>query len=250
MNKTFRKLVWPLLALCAACGSKQENSWLAIDGDSKKTNPLIISMTGFASCKASDRHDGNVGPLGSRMMENVFDLQKFIEDKSGSKTEVMASCFTSERQLMTSSSLNDWNLENPTDEEYLGQLRRTMLDFSDVYVIGHSYGGWLSMKLISDYHGPSDLIKSLYTIDPISKKLCFFNNPRDCVEAPKDISPMERQHIKDKTDLWVNPWQQKTLFLHSSSIPQADENPRFDISHWEIDNLDAIWNGMKSRLTL
>jgi hypothetical protein len=69
------------------------------------------------------------------------------------------------------------------------------------------------------------------------------------VASPKDITALERQHIKDSTNLWVNPWQQKTMFLHSSIIPQADENPRFDISHWEIDNLSSIWSGMKSRLT-
>jgi hypothetical protein len=215
----------------------------------KTTRPLVISMSGFASCKASQAHDGKVGPLGGRMMAHVFDLQKFIEEKTGEKTDIMASCFTSERQLITSSSLNSWGLENPTDEEYLGQLRRTMPDYSDIYIIGHSYGGWLSMKLMADWHGPSDLIKSLYTIDPISKKLCFFDNPTDCVAAPKDITALERQHIKDSTNLWVNPWQQKTMFLHSSIIPQADENPRFDISHWEIDNLSSIWSGMKSRLT-
>ncbi len=249
MTSACTNLVWPLLIMIAACGSRHEQSSLTNKVE-KTPKPLIISMSGFASCKASQAHDGKVGPLGSSMMAHVFDLQNFIEERTGEETHVMASCFTSERQLITSSNVVSWGLENPTDEEYLGHLRRTMVDYSDIYIIGHSYGGWLSMKLLADWDGPSDLIKSLYTIDPISKKLCFFNNPAECVVAPKDIPAPERQHIKDNTDVWVNPWQQKTMFLHSSSIPQADENPRFDISHWEIDNLSSIWSEMKSRLTL
>jgi pimeloyl-ACP methyl ester carboxylesterase len=207
-------------------------------------------MSGFSSCKESEMHGGRVGPLGSRMFEHVLDLQKFIQEKTGHIPDVFASCFDADRNLFTSASTSNWDLENPSDEEYIAKVQERMPEFSEVYVVGHSYGGWLSMKLIESWQGSPTLIKSLNTIDPISKKLCFFDTPADCLSAPKDISGPARQHIQDHTGLWVNSWQQKTIFLHSSSIRQADENPMFDVSHWEIDNHLAIWDSLKSRLSL
>lgn len=249
MCSHFKLPILSIFIALSGCGIKTRNNTSAQTSDSGTIKPLIISMSGFATCKASDRHEGEVGPLGSKMMPNIIDLSEFIEQRSGVEPTIMASCFTSERQLVTTSSAESWTLETPSDEDYISKLHNKMEEFTDVYVIGHSYGGWLSMKMIELWQGSPTLIKYLYTIDPISKRLCFFDNPKDCVSAPKDIGAEARQHIKDNTELWVNPWQQKTIFLHSSAIPQADENPRFDISHWEIDNVSDIWNGLKSRLT-
>lgn len=243
----------PFLAmslLLASCGVKSPGHVSSVSSPAPNTKPLIIGMSGFSSCKESAQHNGEVGPLGSRMFEHVLDLQKFIQEKTGHQPEVFASCFNSDRELITSASSNNWQLETPTDENYIASLHELMAEFSEVYVVGHSYGGWLSMKLIESWQGSPTLIKSLYTIDPISKKLCFFDTPSDCISAPKDISTTARQYIKDHTGLWVNPWQQKTIFLHSSAIAQADENPLFNISHWEIDNHGAIWDRFKSGLGL
>lgn len=245
----FYFVILSIVFTLSGCGPKTQDKASVLVSDRRTTKPLIISMSGFASCKTSERHEGEVGPLGSKIMPNIIDLSEFIEQRSGVEPTIMASCFTSERQLVTSSSAESWTLETPSDEDYISKIHSKLDEFTDVYVIGHSYGGWLSMKMIESWKGSPTLIKYLYTIDPISKRLCFFDNPKDCVSAPKDIGAEARQHIKDYTQLWVNPWQQKTIFLHSSAIPQADENPRFDISHWEIDNVSDIWNGLKSRLT-
>jgi len=236
--------------MIGSCGARSPGQLSSDELPGSGAKPIIIGMSGYSSCKTSDRHNGEVGPLGSGMFDHVLEMQKFILDKTGHLPQVLASCFTSEKQLITAASADDWAIETPSDEDYIAKLQQKMEESTDAYIVGHSYGGWLSMKLIESWEGSPDLIKALYTIDPISKKLCFFDTPGDCTSAPKDITPSARQHINDYTGLWVNAWQQKTIFLHSSIIPQADENPKFNISHWEIDNHVAMWDSFKSHLNL
>jgi hypothetical protein len=207
-------------------------------------------MAGFSTCKSDEKfHNGMHGPMGGRLFRNVEDLAQTIHKNTGTEPVTLASCYTTESKLIVSSSIEPMTVSSPADDHYIASLHKSMEQFSDVFIIGHSYGGWLAMKLVESYKGQPDKIKSLYSIDPISRKLCFFNNPEYCMSAPKDILAAGRQHINDVTKLWVNPWQKKTFFLHSSVIPQADENPQYDIEHYDLDNSEAIWTDMKGRIS-
>ena len=247
----FQSLLIILIMLTVGCGNLQRQSQLSANTEIIN-NPklLIVSMSGFATCRKSQQHEGAWGPLGHSMATRVFDLLGHIENTTGYKPDMMASCFTSEPSLITSSSSENWELKYPEDQEYIQTLHEKMAEYSHVFIVGHSYGGWLAMKLVESWQGAPEKIKSLHTIDPISKLLCFFDNPSDCINAPKDITAIGRQHIRDNSNIWVNPWQRKTFFLHSSSISQADENPLFDINHWDLDTHDEVWSNIKAKATL
>jgi pimeloyl-ACP methyl ester carboxylesterase len=240
-------LVLSLLpSLLAGCGNQSATSVLTDVGGNPR--PLIIAAAGYSTCKTDKNfHNGMQGPLGGRLFRKVEDFAQTIQEKTGVVPMTLASCFTTDTKLIVSSSADPSTVKSPSDEEYIESLHAAMDQYSDIFIVGHSYGGWLAMKLVEDYHGPANKIKSLYSIDPISKKLCFFNNPEYCLSAPKDILAAGRQHINDMTQLWVNPWQNKTFYLHSSVIPQADENPKFNIEHYDLDTAEAIWSDMKVR---
>ncbi len=246
MMHRIRLRVIALAMPLTACGPHAGSFFSSED----PVKPLIISMSGYSSCKPSEQHNDEESPLGTRMFARTLDLKAFVEEKLGQKAEVMASCYNDDRDLVTSSSINQWSRDTSNDTDYINALHRTMGDYSHVYLFGHSYGGWLSMKTLESWKGSASLVKFLYTIDPISKKLCYFDNPGECLSAPRDIKAAAREHIKNHTDLWVNAWQEETFYLHSSPISHADENPEYQVGHREIDESNALWNDMKSRVTL
>jgi pimeloyl-ACP methyl ester carboxylesterase len=198
----------------------------------------------------SEENPGQYGPEGHEIFKRVTTLAAYIKSQFNVDPSIQASCFTKERRLIVSSSLNHYNPTTPTDEEYLDNTHQLMNDYTHIYVVGHSYGGWLAMKLMETWNGDQNAVKSVYTLDPISKELCYFNNPDECVSAPNDISDAGRQHIQDYSGIWVNPWQENTLFLHSSRIPQADMNPQYDVTHWSMLPNDDIWFDIRSRVSM
>lgn len=205
--------------------------------------PLIVGMSGYSTCTESrDYHDGELGPLGAQLFRKIEPMVEQITDKLNVAPAVLASCFTDNRDLIASSSMDGWKVEDMRDEDYLQKLNQQMDFFTHVFVVGHSYGGWLSMKLVESYQGVADKIKTLHTIDPISKELCYFDNVSECLSAPRDIKKPAREHINASTAIWVNAWQDVTFFLHSSPIAEADQNPKYDVEHWDIDNNDELWD--------
>jgi hypothetical protein len=240
--------IYFMTMLTSACGSHYKASTLK--DEDRLNKPLVIAMSGFSTCRSNDSyHNGKPGPLGGQMFRKVEEFSNHIREAFGVEPVVLSSCFTKGANLIVSSSENPNSVSSPSDEDYLNSLRDVMTQFSNVYVVGHSYGGWLGMKLLETYDGDHDKVEFLYSIDPISRKLCFFTNPKECVTSPKDILDPERRHINEVTKLWVNPWQLETRFLHSSIIPEADENPRLEIDHFDLDTSDIIWSDMKSRIT-
>lgn len=237
------------ILVTASCGNRKE-SRSSLSETIATPKLLVVAMSGFGTCKASTQHQGEWGPLGHGMFNYVFDVMGHIENTTGHAPDMMASCFTKSSELITSWSTENWALHQPTDESYLASIQQKMEEYTHVYVVGHSYGGWLAMKLVEGWQGAPERIKTLHTIDPISKKLCFFDTPSDCISAPKDIDAAAREHIRDYSGVWVNPWQDRTFFLHSSIIPEADVNPRYNVLHWDIDTKREIWDDIKSKATL
>jgi pimeloyl-ACP methyl ester carboxylesterase len=238
-----------------ACGNPSQKTNEANTSDElmgqKPTKPLIVGMAGYSTCAQSkEYHDGQWGPLGSPMFRRVEGLAKTVTDKFGVEPTILASCFTSESKIIASSSLDDWSVTQPQDEEYLDRIYEQLPLYTDVFVVGHSYGGWLAMKMAESYEGDPSLIKTLHTIDPISKKLCFFDSVPECLSAPRDILSDARAHISLYTGVWVNPWQDATFFLHSSAISEADFNPKYNLDHWAIDNNEDVWKDINQRVSL
>lgn len=229
-----------LLSSCGPAGSNK--SWLSGLLSSPQIRPLFVGMSGYSTCTESrDYHDGEMGPLGAQLFRQIEPILAQIKDKLDVEPALMASCFTDGRELIAASSLDDWIPKNKTDEGYLDVIHEQLEHFSHVFVVGHSYGGWLAMKLASSYSGIADKIKTLHTIDPISKELCYFDNISECLSAPRDIEQPAREHIRNVTETWMNAWQDATFFLHSSPITEADENKKYESEHWDIDNDQDLW---------
>lgn len=121
-------------------------------------------------------------------------------------------------------------------------------------LVGHSHGGWLAMTMAEglDKEIP---IENLYTIDPISKKLCnasdygiIGDSAPDCLRYPRDFTAERIKAIKDKVKTWKNYWQDEDRKLHSSAIPGVD-NTKMRLSHTGIDNSDFIWNGFNENVS-
>jgi pimeloyl-ACP methyl ester carboxylesterase len=253
--KTLHCFIVAFALAAAACGKPfQKTNDANTPGEllgQKPPKPLIVGMAGYSTCAQSkDYHDGQWGPLGSPMFRRIEGLAETVTEKFGVEPTILASCFTKESKIIASSSLDDWSVTQPKDEEYLNRIYEQFPLYTDVFVVGHSYGGWLAMKLAESYEGDPSLIKTLHTIDPISKKLCYFDNVSECLSAPRDILTDARQHISLYSGVWVNPWQDATFFLHSSAISEADFNPKYNLDHWDIDNNDDVWADISQRVNL
>jgi hypothetical protein len=248
--KTSHLLLILMTALTlASCGFRQvETSHLS---SLPAVRPLIVGMSGYSTCTESDSyHNGNQGPLGAQLFRKIEPIFQQITDKLGIEPGLMASCFTNDSKLIAASSLDAWKLTKPTDKDYLASVHQQIDFFTHIFVVGHSYGGWLSMKLAETYNGAKDKIKTLHTIDPISKELCYFDNVSECLSAPRDLDAHARGRIRDNTEIWVNAWQDTTFFLHSSAIDEADENPKYEAEHWDIDNDDDLWETIAEKIGL
>jgi hypothetical protein len=249
-GRTLATLACALPLLTASCGSRPGKSSLLSGGRAPTPKPLIIGMSGYATCLESEDVPGQYGPKGHEMFKRITAIADYIKSQFGVEPAVHASCFTTERRLIVSSSPSQYQPTSPTDDEYLESTHQLMNDYSDIFVVGHSYGGWLAMKLMESWNGNQYAVKTIYTLDPISRKLCFFDDPNECLSAPHDILDSGRRHISDNSGVWVNPWQRNTLFLHSSQIAEADLNPQYDLTHWSILTDDEIWVDIRSRISL
>lgn len=231
-----------------SCGIKSTSD-ATISESPPPRKAMVVSMSGYTSCRAErGHHNGESGPMGTGFYAEATAVGNSIFEKTGLTPDIFASCYNLDKELITSSTLNPAEANVQDDQEYLNELRSVMASYTDVYVVGHSYGGWLAMKLMEGWSGSPEAVKALYTLDPISRELCFFDRPEYCQSAPRDILATGRQHIRDNTVVWVNPWQDETFFLHSSAIPQADENPKHRVQHHEIDSVKSIWENLKSRI--
>ena len=249
-GRSFATLACALPLLTASCGSRPGKSSLLSGGTGLTPKPLIIGMAGYATCQESEDIPGQYGPEGHEMFKRITALAGYIKSQFRFDASIYASCFTTERRLIVSSSINQYQPTTPSEDEYLDNTHQLMNDYTHIFVVGHSYGGWLAMKLMETWNGDQNSVKSVYTLDPISKQLCFFDTPDECVRAPHDIDYNSRQHISDYSSIWVNPWQENTMFLHSSQISQADLNPKYDLTHWTMLPNNDIWLDIRSRVSM
>lgn len=68
----------------------------------------------------------------------------------------------------------------------------------------------------------------------------LYNDPSDsCLRAPWEI---DDEIIQSSVDYWINYYQEKSFYLHSSVYEKADENIFKDKSHIGIDTDQGIWN--------
>lgn len=98
-----------------------------------------------------------------------------------------------------------------------------------VYLVGHSYGGWTSLRLGVHLSQLGQRLTGIALLDPISPSQCpanvhffgtaFFMKPLEgCSLAPRDITNAEMQLLADSTDWQINFYQTRYKQLHSAPL--------------------------------
>jgi predicted alpha/beta hydrolase family esterase len=205
---------------------------------------MLVLNGGNSTCQGKSQPT----PIGMGAWAKFSEIVEGLNTRGEIQFNYLASCY--ENSDATIHYVSNDNPEDPIAvdlEEYYNVVNDMAYLDPDGYrfFTGHSYGGWLALKTLvqADYE-----VDTLYSNDPISRKHCTFSNPAQCTRAPTDISTSEYELIADKTDEWHNFYETRTWYLHSSAIPQADENLKFNVSHTQMDDLDELWNPLADRI--
>lgn len=110
----------------------------------------------------------------------------------------------------------------------------------DVFVAGHSHGGWMAMRTayqIGLY--PLAQLQEVLTIDPVSFELChsswfpvaalknslrWWGEPDDCHRAPRDLVHLEAAIASAAQNRWTNIYETTMPYLSSGPIKGAPIN--------------------------
>jgi len=221
-----------------SCGSAIDHSKL--NSSESIAVPLIVAIGGNESCGTTESRP-TPSPYGMGMFEKLEKIREDITTETGVTPNFIATCYADTGLKLVSS----WNPEieaGLSDETAIKFIREkaASAETSKTLLAGHSYGGWLAMKILSASL-TDDSSYRIYTIDPISKVRCTFSTPEWCTQAPPDIKRAERKFISENSEKWINFWQDTTYYLHSSPIDEADENPYIYQGHTDIDTDTAVW---------
>ena len=238
------------LALVTACGERPRNA-ASTSTVAGARNLLLVVDGGFTSC-ISGSYNG-ISVVTNTMTKHVLALREKLRPllaQHGAQLSIFMTCYRQDAaihywssdkiQSQTTNSVDD--LVNEVDRE-AGRHGNPR-----IVVIGYSYGGWLSLKMVEGLSGKR-FVDDYVSIDPISRATCTFQSPYGCRTAPADITPQERQRIKDNSGYWTNYYQNENPILHSSSIQEADHNVLLSATHMGIKDVQIIWNGVYDRIS-
>jgi hypothetical protein len=251
----FRGFYMILLFLCLATSCGKKSSSKLSSNDDVLNKPLLIVMSGFGSCVKTRFHGEWESPVEMPMTVEAIKISREIYDEFGVESDIFVSCYTKLSELRYATSDDNFmklnTNQNPEDVARL--VRKRSESTPNTFIIGHSYGGWTSMKTFLASSSKSSLptVKAYYSLDPISRKLCRLENPLSwgqCTGAPKDLTDNELISIRAQTDIWVNVWQDRTSFLHSAPIDHAHINTYYPVQHWDVNGLDEVWSGFHQEI--
>lgn len=241
--------------LAFSCGGAR-HSGLNDSATVREPLPLFVVSGGNASCVYG------LNPFDA----HIFEQFRKIENELGMKLPVVESCFETTGSQLLFASPGSVGAVFSSDQSAFFDFVNSEIDrlkTNRVFLIGFSYGGWLAMQTVRRV--PADvLIVHLETIDPISPVTCkivdYVNGVlgefgrgtenSGCTTAPPDLEPYYA-FIEDRTDSWRNSFQADSTYLHSSVIPQAEANYKYNYkvdplftfpAHAYIERDDALWH--------
>jgi pimeloyl-ACP methyl ester carboxylesterase len=189
---------------------------------------------GYVSCSG----DANAPLKGTWMERYLGEVQQGLKKSGAPEAKYIISCFkldVSRVVFMTS--------DKPSEvrEDSLSQLFSTFeasvnkLPGTSVSIVGHSYGGWLSLSLLDQVKTKFN-VDSLTTLDPISRSQCtppdvvnsFLGAPPfpGCTRAPADFDAAKLTDVKQRTKTWLNFYQTDSRLLHSGQLLGAQNIKR------------------------
>ena len=214
------------------------------------SDPVVWIAGGWNSCKETAT-DLRPSPWGMNAFKHFAVMYERLKSSRYPKLEYFATCLTPDIRTVKMVNSSDVHeiLEIQREAAFSLVAKRAAELNAPIVIIGHSYGGWLTMKAAqTKTEAP---IKLLLTMDPISAVTCtaevmtqiietklnydLFAAPPGCVTSPKDISAAQQNQIRGNVRRWVNLWQRDTFnVLHGSPIDQAENEEVF------LDGADAI----------
>ena len=224
------------------CGSGND-AHLSVQGENESVHLLLFG--GNRSCKSST--DSIPSPVTMDMAPRAIGLINRLRSGGGT-AEVLTSCFIDPDKILMSRNFSPkFDTTNP--ETLIDQAVADIDANQRIFIIGHSYGGWIAMKIAEKISSRSAQVASLITIDAISHRGCTYSNWTNCLAAPQDFSQESLDNVKANTLHWANFYQTTTPYLHSGSIAQADVNLELQASHFTIDTNEAVWRHADRMLT-
>lgn len=237
------------------------NSRLAAEGSPKP--PLLVVSGGFRSCVRNG--SGNFDPRRISFYDSFKQLESRLKSLGHKKIDSVVSCFDGRLQdavqtIYYVESSEPQIIKQTGRQEYLAVLNKYLNQEKGrpVALIGHSYGGWNVMQVGLDFSKSSANIVNLTTIDPISPETCSAQNIlisdtpgkigfSGCKQAPSDVTKDQRKTLTSSTKIWTNYYQNEFQRLHSSEIPEADNNikKRYGTlirSHTLISKDQTVWD--------
>lgn len=220
---------------------------------------------GFNTCT-------KVGPFGSQVYTRTLKTL-WQKAKQGQFYRIVASCFRKSGKsiyYVSSSDLDTVRWGVPSDIAAVLTYESHLAAKTDVYLFGHSYGGWLAVRTALDL--PKAItIKGIASIDPISRTYCTpsvfinaylsstfsFNPSSDCTRAPRDFSASDTLRLRERAGWWHNFHQDNDGFIHSSYMTNAS-NKYIDYdyvgvfaigsAHMDMDSDERVWSVFEHKI--
>ncbi|MEZ4752378.1 MAG: hypothetical protein R3B54_17620 [Bdellovibrionota bacterium] len=199
---------------------------------------LVVALGGYNSCGSSNN------PYGIGMYGQTEALVKKLSARTPKVKYIVACLRTAappegEGRYVTSDAPNDIRIGNAAKLKSVIESMSTKN--TPIFVIGHSYGGWLSMYLSTRLSDRT--LAGLFTVDPISPKTCgpveVLIGAAGCHQSPRDLENGDIQKIAAH---WLNFYQTDDRWLTSSEIAEAQNfHISYDDSHTAIDGDDRVW---------
>lgn len=199
-------------------------------GGTNKQHQVLGLFGGYLSCGSNQD-----APLDGTRMVRFLNLINAQQESDGDLASVQfVSCFGVDPSIVNFMTSDEPNKVSKLPvkqflEEFQATIHRT--EEPDVHIVGHSYGGWLSLQIANAIRAENPL-SSLTTIDPISHLLCtppdvinsLVGNPVKpaCNQAPADLPDEDLAQIGERAKTWINFYQTDANLLHSGSLSGAE----------------------------
>ncbi len=255
IQQKFTRLVssMPLIAAMAAithCGPSRESHSTLKDQGESRDQLLAIVMSGNKSCH---RHNNNPSsPVRASIFPDFNRFKDKMERTENLEIDYVLTCYDGLGRLYMTNSTNPENVLSADEDgvlPFIEEFRRVRPNHR-LLLIGHSYGGWLSLKTTLHLHSELESLPrlTLVTIDPISKVNCSPFKPFGCSSSPTDISGDEYQAISGSSNPWLNFYQRQTPIVRGSAIEKASHNIEVSATHMDIDNQPLVWESIEKAI--
>lgn len=219
--------------------------------------PLFVLLGGSSSCGNHVLDPTGGTTLNVDMREPFFEMLSTLSVLTGEYPDFVISCYV--RNLKRPEGLGairvatrqSGPVETIMNETSLSTFIGEYAMGREVFLVGHSYGGWLAMSIARDfvYGVPRSFRPASFivTIDPISAVDCKHITDSGCRMAPRDFSEEQKNAMRNFSRGWMHFYQRITPVVRSCDILEATEHHHIFKNHFTIDISREVWDDIFER---